>query len=437
MRRIQIFPTMGQKRLLALTFDACRHVYNKTVEAINSGEESTRKALRAATVNDEVWKKVMTDEAWKVVPYEIRDGAMLDAFKAAKSTKASLKARGIETKHWKFKFRHKKDPTESITIRKRQLNRKTGKDKYWSKLFGYSKHRDVMCSKRPLPGDFDHDIRLWHHRVLGIYYLVVPETCPAGVLHPDTQGNKAAAVVTEKKSVVAIDPGVRTFATCYDPEGTAIKWGCEGEDGTPSANNKLWRIANQIQSLRTRMGKHTILHRKRYRMRRAAFRLDMRVRHMVDELHHKLARWLCTNYEAVILPEFRVSGMVEKRNSKRKWKRKIAKKTVRQLYSLSQCRFREFLKHKAGELGSSLAIVSERYTTMTCGSCGLLNVVGGSEVYRCRFCGYIADRDINASRNILLKYISDNSIDIVDKSHPPSLEGGGGAMLQASCLQGQ
>jgi putative transposase len=55
-----------------------------------------------------------------------------------------------------------------------------------------------------------------------------------------------------------------------------------------------------------------------------------------------------------------------------------------------------------------VVIVEEDYTSVTCGSCGKYNEkLGGSKDFICPYCDYKADRDINASRNILLKYISD------------------------------
>ncbi len=51
-----------------------------------------------------------------------------------------------------------------------------------------------------------------------------------------------------------------------------------------------------------------------------------------------------------------------------------------------------------------LLFPSEEYTSKTCGNCGVLkNNLGGSKVLNCGSCGLKIDRDINGSRNILLK----------------------------------
>ncbi|HUP79805.1 MAG TPA: hypothetical protein VM260_14730 [Pirellula sp.] len=47
---------------------------------------------------------------------------------------------------------------------------------------------------------------------LGRYYFCIPETLSK---KPDIQGPKE----TEENCIASIDPGVRTFATMYDPSG--------------------------------------------------------------------------------------------------------------------------------------------------------------------------------------------------------------------------
>jgi transposase len=65
---------------------------------------------------------------------------------------------------------------------------------------------------------------------------------------------------------------------------------------------------------------------------------------------------------------------------------------------------------KAKEFGTRLHILGEEYTTKTCSLCGHLNDnVGSSKVYSCRreTCAYKCDRDINGSRNILIKGLTE------------------------------
>jgi transposase len=52
-------------------------------------------------------------------------------------------------------------------------------------------------------------------------------------------------------------------------------------------------------------------------------------------------------------------------------------------------------------------ICDEHYTSKTCGHCGTIRWdLGGRKTFRCQNRGYVCDRDINASRNILLRYLT-------------------------------
>jgi transposase len=64
-----------------------------------------------------------------------------------------------------------------------------------------------------------------------------------------------------------------------------------------------------------------------------------------------------------------------------------------------------------------LIICTEEYTSKTCGSCGRLNHnLGSNKVFKCPYedCKYLADRDINAARNIFImnyKMVSSNLLE--------------------------
>ena len=156
------------------------------------------------------------------------------------------------------------------------------------------------------------------------------------------------------------------------------------------------------------MGRLGVPHRKHRHMQKVARRYELRIRHLVDELHHKLALWLANTYEVILMPKFNVKSVATKRDNDGQWKRKITKNTVSQLYTLAQYRFRQFLLHKAREHGATVLIVNEAYTTKTCSCCGHMHEVGGAETFACPHCSLVIDRDINASINVLLKFIHDN-----------------------------
>ena len=58
-------------------------------------------------------------------------------------------------------------------------------------------------------------------------------------------------------------------------------------------------------------------------------------------------------------------------------------------------------------------VQEERRTSVTCSSCGNARVVGGAEVYRCRECGSVFDRDLNSGKNIFGKAVESGKIQFV------------------------
>ena len=90
--------------------------------------------------------------------------------------------------------------------------------------------------------------------------------------------------------------------------------------------------------------------------------------------------------------------------------RKINNNTVRTMLMLSHYSFKQKLQHKCNEYNKKLIICTEEYTSKTCGRCGELNdTLGSSKTFKCPSCKLIIDRDINGSRNILIKYLTETS----------------------------
>ncbi len=141
---------------------------------------------------------------------------------------------------------------------------------------------------------------------------------------------------------------------------------------------------------------------KRRRRHKAWIRKLLRISHKVTELHKKLATWLCENHRVVLIPKFEAQRMGRKSN------RKLNSKTARGMCTWSHYAFRQRFISKAELFPWCTVIVcNEAYTSKTCGQCGsLYNKLGSSKTFLCPSCGYKADRDVSAARNILLRYLT-------------------------------
>src|SRR5690606_28489903 len=56
----------------------------------------------------------------------------------------------------------------------------------------------------------------------------------------------------------------------------------------------------------------------------------------------------------------------------------------------------------------------EHFTSKTCGNCGFLNfTLGQKKIFSCPQCSIEMDRDVNAARNILLRFLTLNESQIL------------------------
>jgi transposase len=191
--------------------------------------------------------------------------------------------------------------------------------------------------------------------------------------------------IQPKKSVCALDPGVRTFQTLYSPEGV-VKFQQNME-----RINELHDKIDQLKSLRATSTDHKTSVRCRRDYRRAYRHLGW----LIDELHYSTIHEL-KNYKHILLPRFDSQEMVRSR--------KLDRKTKRRMMALQHYRFRQRLEDWIDlNPDTKLYIVNESYTTKTCTRCGVINDVGSNSIYHCLECGLYIERDINGARNILLK----------------------------------
>lgn len=89
----------------------------------------------------------------------------------------------------------------------------------------------------------------------------------------------------------------------------------------------------------------------------AAERVMHRVRSLVADLHHRVARDLCRSYNVILQPEFSASQMVRRRNLRTGAARKIPASVVRSLLSWRPYHFKRFLLHKAREFANCVVVI--------------------------------------------------------------------------------
>ena len=355
-KKIRVYPTTEQREILRQWFGTARFTYNKTVALLNDTDTKANwKAIKTGILHDlPQWSKK--------TPYQIKSVAIRDACKAVSNAKIKCSQTG-EVQHVSFKS--KRSSSDSIFIPKSAIKER---GPYHTKL------GDLRITET-LPNTIC-DSRLLKEN--DKYYLCISYTVTTPKRKPNGR-------------VVALDPGVRTFLTYFHEHG----FGWLGHH----AINRIQRLCSYLDDLLSRASKATRQARKN--MRRAANRTRNRIRNLVDELHKKVARYLVDNFDIILLPTFETSGIVMR------GKRKLRKKSARQMLTLSHYRFKQFLKHKAKETGCLVIDVCEAYTSKTVSWNGEMSpTLGGKKVIK-DSAGLKMDRDLNGARGIFLRALVD------------------------------
>ena len=198
-------------------------------------------------------------------------------------------------------------------------------------------------------------------------------------------------------TVVAVDPGIRTFLTWYAGDSC----GKIGEQDF----NRIFRLCKNLDNL---ISKRALSrnHRERRALKKATDRLRNRIRDLITELHRKAALFLVSNFDVILLPTFETKQMTER------IKRRISSKSARSLLTFSHFKFKQFIKFKALQHGKLVIDVNEAYTTRTVSWTGEVKQVGsaknissgrGSEKV-------VVDRDYNGARGIMLRALRASSL---------------------------
>jgi IS605 OrfB family transposase len=206
--------------------------------------------------------------------------------------------------------------------------------------------------------------------------------------------------VNSTDSICSIDPGGRTFATCYDPSNLKCFQVGRKEDKERiiyRLHDKIDRVheqlslaiqRNQTQAKNDRIGQLKKLH--------------LKLKTYVNDIHLKLCSYLVKHYKLTVLGKISVSSIVRKDRPKH-----LSKRSNRDLLCWQHYKFRERLLHRARDTNCEVIVQDESYTSMTCGNCGVKNKqLGGNETFYCDKCKYETHRDVNGARNIMLKYLN-------------------------------
>jgi putative transposase len=366
-----------QRQTLKKWMGAARFTYNACVDCLREHFCSiTKEFLRATVVTKKSW--LVINNPWLLeTPSDIRDRVVLDFVTAYYTSRAKHGAG-----QFKMSFRSKKATTQTCYLAHRRYSKGVCYPSFWKKA--------RLNPLKPQQGELSKwdGVQLPHDGLIvfrrpNLWFIQRIFTIPRGEIQV-------------KGYVVALDPGVRTFQTAYDPVRESIL-----EFGGGDSMTRLYRRCLVMDALQSKAFHATTTHRTRYHLLNKVLpQLRWKFKCLVEDLHRRTARLLCDNYDTIVLPSLPTSKLSERAS------RRLRSKTVRSMLGWSHYAFKRRLVQKAEETGSRVVIVTEEYTSQTCGVCGHIRGRFSSKTFACSQCGLKTDRDWNGSRNILVKTLS-------------------------------
>jgi len=224
-------------------------------------------------------------------------------------------------------------------------------------------------------------------------------------------------IINDREKVVALDPGEKIFQNFYALKETG-KFGENMRDKIRPLMRKISKIQklSSESKIKTQKIKYTKIINRYYR----------RIKGYVNEIHKKTANYLCKNYENILIPIFKTKPLIsnkkaqnerarigkitdeeQKKEENKKFNKSLQMSDeVKFVLSMqSHYRFKEYLKSCAKKYRTNVYEIDESFTSQACTKCGNLSKeYDNKRVKQCK-CGYKIDRDMNGSRNILLKNI--------------------------------
>ena len=308
----------------------------------------------------------LQDDYVKAVPYQIKKIAVKDCCQAYSNGISKYKK---TKKPFELHYRKKYDPEQSCYIPKSAIKEQG----IYYTILGKLKYNEKI--------DFDNlsDARLvFEDEQWFLCYM---------------ENRKITPYNNHGGDIVAIDPGVRTFASYFSTDGYF------GQLGKHDFG-RIQRLCFYLDKLLSKRSKEENK-LKRGSIVRAIKRVRRKIKNIVSELHKKVALFFAKNFKVVIYPYFDTGQLVIK------GKRKINSKSARNMLTWSFFKFEKALTDKCQEYGSLLVRCSEAYTSRTNSFTGKIMNIGSREFFK--YDGLKINRDINGARGILLRALRDTS----------------------------
>ncbi len=199
------------------------------------------------------------------------------------------------------------------------------------------------------------------------YALIVCETkprteqAPSDCSHPD----------------IGIDVGLKSFLT--DSEGHTVEY------------PRFYRTSQKTLRRKQRtIGRRKKDSHRRRKAARSTAQTHLKIARQRRDFHYKTAKQYAEHYQVIAVEKLTIRNMVHNHS------------LAKSILDASWGAFLDILEVKAESAGHQVIRVNPRFTSQKCHQCGEIVQKGLSvRTHLCPFCGYVANRDVNAAQNIL------------------------------------
>src|SRR5256884_7910390 len=199
------------------------------------------------------------------------------------------------------------------------------------------------------------------------YALIVCETIPQTEHLPSTCEHPD----------IGIDVGLKSFLT--DSEGNTIP------------NPRFYRTSQrtlrrkQRQLCRRKKGSH-----RRRKAAKNVAKTHLKIERQRRDHHFKTAKPYAERYHHLAIEDLQITNMVKNHH------------LSKSILDASWGQFLDILEDRAARAGHQVIRVNPRFTSQKCHQCGeIVQKSLSVRTHVCPFCGCVADRDVNAAKNIL------------------------------------
>lgn len=362
MYQYRLFPTPAQRSALQRNLDACRWIYNKTLEVRRDAWNERQESLSR-------YDTVKMIPQWKAENEWLQDGhaqAMQEAL-----TRLDLAFRAF--------FRRVKAGEEPGYPRFRSHTR------YDSFTYPQPKGNWRFLDNGRVRLSKVGDVKIKFHRPLG-------GECKTLTIRRDAVGNWYAcfSCIVEPKplpptdKVVGVDLGLTTFA--YMSDGAKI-----------ARQRWMKRDAKDIARLQHKKERFAKGSPERRKVIRALCHAYERAANRRKNFAHQESRKLVNEYQFIAFEKLDIQDMQSKNGN--------GSKIIRRgIADVAWSQFVQFTLYKAEDAGRGVAFVDPRGTTQTCSGCGEIVPKDLTvRVHDCPHCSLKLNRDHNAALNILAR----------------------------------